>query len=95
MGVFNRIGQNGLQESELVQRRTVECDLFRCQWFVVHFLQNRFILYCLKYYLKMVLTSLIVIPAKAGIKVFPGVLDPGACPGPRSGVRRGDGVSEF
>jgi len=38
---------------------------------------------------------LIVIPAKAGIQVFRGVLDPGACPGPRSGVRRGDGVSEF
>jgi len=40
-----------------------------------------------KNYLKMVQTSLIVIPAKAGIQVFPGVLDPG--------FRRGDGVSEF
>jgi len=30
---------------------------------------------------------LIVIPAKAGIQVFPRVLDPG--------FRRGDGVSEF
>jgi len=36
--------------------------------------------------------SLIVIPAKAGIQVFRGVLDPGACPGPPSGVRRSDGV---
>jgi hypothetical protein len=46
-------------------------------------------------YLKMAQTSLIVIPAKAGIQVLRGVLDPGACPGPRSGVHRGDGVSEF
>ena len=30
----------------------------------------------------------------AGIQVFCEVLDPGACPGPRSGVRRGDGLSE-
>jgi hypothetical protein len=29
----------------------------------------------------MTQTSLIVIPAKAGIQVFRGVLDPGACPG--------------
>jgi len=27
--------------------------------------------------------SLIVIPAEAGIQVFRGVLDPGACAGPR------------
>jgi hypothetical protein len=35
----------------------------------------------------MVQTSLIVIPAQAGIQIFHGVLDPG--------LRRGDGVSEF
>ena len=38
-------------------------------------------------YLKMAQTSLIVIPAKAGIQVFRGVLDP--C------FHRGDGASEF
>jgi hypothetical protein len=38
-------------------------------------------------YLKMTQTSLIVIPAKAGIQVFRGVLDPG--------FRQGDGVSKF
>ena len=31
-------------------------------------------------YLKMAQTSMIVIPAKAGIQVFREVLDPGACP---------------
>jgi hypothetical protein len=41
----------------------------------------------LRNYLKMAQTSLIVIPAKAGIQVFRGVLDPG--------FSRGDGVSEF
>jgi hypothetical protein len=35
----------------------------------------------------MVETLFIVIPAKAGIQIFRGVLDPG--------FRRGDGVSEF
>jgi hypothetical protein len=30
-------------------------------------------------------------PAKAGIQSCQSVLDPGACPGPRSGIRRGDG----
>jgi hypothetical protein len=35
----------------------------------------------------MARTLLIVLPAKAGIQVFPGVLDPG--------FRRGDGASEF
>jgi hypothetical protein len=35
----------------------------------------------------MAQTPLIVIPAKAGIQIFQGVLDPG--------FRRGDGVSEF
>jgi len=38
-------------------------------------------------YLKMAQTPLLVIPAKAGIQVFRGALDPG--------FRRGDGVSEF
>jgi hypothetical protein len=37
--------------------------------------------------LKIAQTSLIVIPAKAGIQLFRGVLDPG--------LHRGDGVSEF
>ena len=41
----------------------------------------------LRNYLKMSRTSLYVIPAKAGIQVFRGVLDPG--------FRRGDGVNEF
>jgi hypothetical protein len=49
----------------------------------------------LRNYLKMAQTSLIVIPEKAGIQVLRWVLDPGVCPGPRSGVHRGDGVSEF
>jgi hypothetical protein len=35
----------------------------------------------------MAQTSLIVIPAEAGIQVFHGVLDPG--------LRRGDGASQF
>jgi hypothetical protein len=95
VGVFGRIGQSSLQESESVQRRTGECDAHRRLWFGVHFFQNRFTLYSLKSYLKMTQTSLLVIPAKAGIQIFRGVLDPGACPGPRSGVRRGEGVSEF
>ena len=41
----------------------------------------------LRNYLKMAQTSLIVIPAKAGIQAFRGVMDPG--------FRRGDGVGEF
>jgi hypothetical protein len=41
----------------------------------------------LRNYLKMAQTLLIVIPAKAGIQIFCGVLDPG--------LRRGDGASEF
>jgi hypothetical protein len=38
-------------------------------------------------YLKMAQRPLNVIPAKAGIQIFQGLLDPG--------VRRGDGVSKF
>jgi len=49
----------------------------------------------LRNHLKMVQPSLIVIPAKAGIQVFCGVLDPGTCPGLRLGVRLDDGASEF
>ena len=36
-----------------------------------------------------------VIPAKAGIQEQQALLDPGACPGPRSGIRRGDGFDDF
>jgi len=39
--------------------------------------------------------SLAVIPEKAGIQSFQDVLDPSACSGLRSGVRRGDGFVEF
>jgi hypothetical protein len=48
MGVFGRIGQSRLQESESFQRRTGECDPHRWLGLVVHFLQNRFILYSKK-----------------------------------------------
>jgi hypothetical protein len=41
----------------------------------------------LRNYLKMAQSSLIVIPAKAGIQAFRGVLDPG--------FHRGDSVGEF
>jgi hypothetical protein len=36
-----------------------------------------------------------VIPAKAGIQKKQALLDPGACPGPRSGIRRGDDFEGF
>jgi hypothetical protein len=36
-----------------------------------------------------------VIPAKAGIQKKQALLDPGACPGPRSGIRRGDDFGDF
>jgi len=39
--------------------------------------------------------ALVVIPAKAVIQVFRSLLNPGSCPGPRSGVRRGDGARGF
>jgi hypothetical protein len=45
------------------------------------------IVLALRDYLEMAQTSLLVIPAKAGIQVFRRVMDPG--------LRRGDGVSEF
>jgi len=32
---------------------------------------------------------------RAGIQGFQEVLDPGACPGLRSGIRRGDGFGDF
>ena len=49
----------------------------------------------LRNYFKMAQTPSIVIPAKAGTQVCRRVLDPGACPVPRFGVRRGEGISEF
>ena len=42
--------------------------------------------------LTLIRKPLTVIPEKAGIQSFRAFLDPGACPGPRSGVRWGDGV---
>ena len=39
--------------------------------------------------------ALFAIPAKAGIQVSLVLLDPGSCPGTRSGVRRGDVARGF
>jgi len=40
-------------------------------------------------------TPFSVIPAEAGIQEYQELLDPGACPGPRSGIRLGDGLKDF